>query len=140
MPRPTLPKPGFSLLRLHNTQSPHHIATLSSTAKTNLVDSIAQDIEGCIYAIGYYINSGVLDAENTLQFDQVIQTIKREERHALRKMFRRVRVYRKKASKAKKGYKKIRKLFKKERNEQDQDHQQKEQACNAVETEFEARC
>lgn len=136
MPRPALPRPGFSLLRLHNTQSPHRIATLSPTAKTSLVDSIAQDIEGCIYAIGYYTDSGVLDAENTLQFDQVMQKIKSEEKHALRKMFRKIKVYKKEASKAKRGYKKIRNLIKRERMERGQQPQQEEQGPCAEEPEL----
>jgi hypothetical protein len=136
MPRPALPKPGFSLLRLHNTQSPNRIATLSPTAKTNLIDSVAQDIEGCIYAIGYYTHSGVLDAENTLQFDQVMQKIKNEEKHALRKMFRKVKVYKKKSSRAKREYKKIRNLINKERMEREQERRQKEQGMSVVETEL----
>ncbi|CRG90927.1 hypothetical protein PISL3812_07973 [Talaromyces islandicus] len=136
MPRPALPRPGFSLLRLHNTQNPHRITTLSPSAKTNLVDSVAQDIEGCIYAIGYYADSGVLDAENTLQFDQVIQNIKSDERRALRKMFRKMRAYKKEASRAKTRYKKIMNLIKKERVEQEQQHQQNEQGRPNLETDL----
>lgn len=121
MPRPAVPKPGFSLLRLHNSQNPHRIATLSPAAKTSLIDSVAQDIEGCIYAIGYYTDSGVLSSQNTMQFDQVMQKIKSEEKRALRKIVRKARAYKKMASEANRGFRKIRRLIKKERRQRDFD-------------------
>ncbi|KAH8703082.1 hypothetical protein BGW36DRAFT_354515 [Talaromyces proteolyticus] len=124
MPRPALPKPGFSLLRLHNTQNPHHIATLSSAAKTSLIDSIAEDIEGCVYVIGHYCQTGVLDTNNTVQFDQVIRKIKHGERRALRKTLQRMRSLKKQAKKAKKGLRMMKSLMKKDALRKDQEQAQ----------------
>ena len=88
MPRPATPRPGFSLLRIHNSKKPHNIANLSAKAKADLIDSIAQDIEGCIWAIGHYSKLGVLNATHTLGFDQVIKDIYEEEHNRNEKMLR----------------------------------------------------
>lgn len=121
MPRPAIPKPGYSLLRLHNSQNPHIVAKLSPTAKTTLINSIAQDIEGCIWAVGQYIRLGVLDASNTLEFDHVINDIHREEREEmeklLQKMVDKMEAFKQQAKTAKRQLKRFRAKRRQERRE-----------------------
>lgn len=121
MPRPANPKPGFSLLRIHNSKKPHNIANLSTKAKVDLINSIAQDIEGCIWAIGHYVKLGVLDSSHTLGFDQVINDIHNSERYeneeVLRWAVRRVNRYKKRAKAERKRCKRLEAKLRKERRE-----------------------
>ncbi|EED21008.1 hypothetical protein TSTA_082410 [Talaromyces stipitatus ATCC 10500] len=122
MPRPATPKPGFSLLRLNNSKKPHNIASLSTQAKINLINSIAQDIEGCIWAVGHYVKLGVLDSTHTLGFDQVLNDIYKDERSdneevllwALRSMER----YKKQARAERKRAKRLDAKLRRERGEE----------------------
>jgi hypothetical protein len=101
MPRPAIPKPGFSVLRLHNSKHPHLITHLSSIEKINLMNSVAQDIEGCIWVVGHYIQSGHLDATHTFEFDHIINEIHRGERdeleERLQKMSAKAKIYKRRA-------------------------------------------
>ncbi|RAO66541.1 uncharacterized protein BHQ10_002553 [Talaromyces amestolkiae] len=119
MPRPANPKPGFSLLRIHSSQKPHNIANLSTKAKAELINSIAQDIEGCIWAIGHYSKLGVLDSTHTLGFDQVINDIHNDERHenkeVLQRTLRKLERYKKRAKAQKKRCKRLEAKLQKER-------------------------
>lgn len=119
MPRPANPKPGFSLLRIHSSKKPHNIANLSTKAKAELINSIAQDIEGCIWAIGHYSKLGVLDSTHTLGFDQVINDIHNDERHeneeVLQRTLRKLQRYKKRAKVQKKRCKRLEDKLRKER-------------------------
>lgn len=121
MPRPANPKPGFSLLRIHSSKKPHNIANLSNKAKADLINSIAQDIEGCIWAIGHYVKLGVLDSSHTLGFDQVINDIHNDERHenekVLQRALRKLERYKKRAKAQKKRYERLETKLRKERGE-----------------------
>lgn len=111
MPRPAIPKPGFSLLRLHSSKKPHNILNLSSQAKTDLINSIAQDIEGCIWAVGYYVKMGVLNSTHTLGFDQVINDIRGDDRRENEKILswasNKIERYKKRARAEKRRAKKL---------------------------------
>lgn len=119
MPRPANPKPGFSLLRIHSSQKPHNIANLSTKAKAELINSIAQDIEGCIWAIGHYSKLGVLDSTHTLGFDQVINDIHNDQRHENEEMLQRtlhkLERYKKRTKAQKKRCKRLEAKLQKER-------------------------
>lgn len=119
MPRPANPKPGFSLLRIHSSQKPHSIANLSTKAKADLINSIAQDIEGCIWAIGHYVKLGILDSSHTLGFDQVINDIHNGERleneELLQRALRKVEHYKKLAKAQRKRCKRLEAKLRKER-------------------------
>ena len=121
MPRPANPKPGFSLLRIHSSKKPHNIANLSAKAKVDLINSIAQDIEGCIWAIGHYVKLGVLDSSHTLGFDQVINDIHNDERHendkVLQRALRKVERYKKRAKAQRKRCKRLETRLRSERGE-----------------------
>jgi hypothetical protein len=121
MPRPANPKPGFSLLRIHNSKKPHNIANLSTKAKADLINSIAQDIEGCIWAIGHYVKLGVLDSKHTLGFDQVINDIHNDERHeneeVLLRALRKLERYKKRAKAQRKRCKRLEAKLRKERGQ-----------------------
>lgn len=121
MPRPANPKPGFSLLRIHSSKKPHNIANLSAKGKADLINSIAQDIEGCIWAIGHYVKLGVLDSSHTLGFDQVINDIHNDERHendkVLQRALRKVERYKKRAKVQRKRCKRLETRLRRERGE-----------------------
>ncbi|KAE8553900.1 hypothetical protein TMatcc_006613 [Talaromyces marneffei ATCC 18224] len=118
MPCPANPKPGFSVLRIHSSKRPHNIANLSSKAKKELINSIAQDIEGCIWAVGHYVKLGVLDSTHTLGFDQVINDIHNTERYeneeVLHWAVRRLKRYKKRARAERKRCKKLETKLRKE--------------------------
>ncbi|OKL61581.1 hypothetical protein UA08_03262 [Talaromyces atroroseus] len=129
MPRPAIPKPGFSVLRLHNSKNPHLIAHLSSAEKRNLLNSVAQDIEGCIWVVGHYIQSGHLDATHTFEFDQIINEIHRDERDEmekkLRKMTVKTKIYKRREKALRREMKKRQERRRQRREERRRDEQQR---------------
>lgn len=70
MPRPKTLKPGSTTLRLQN------LPTLSSSSKTSLLQSIADDITATFITVGQHAAAGHLTEHHTAPLHDVIALIK----------------------------------------------------------------
>lgn len=86
--RPSAPNPGSCVMRLNG------IEYMSQQGKTELLQSISDDLRALLMCVGRHVDAGNLDARSTAPLDEVISTIRDTEigyRRSLEKRLRRTR-------------------------------------------------